>query len=70
VKGQEISVSPSAPEGTGGAQVIDLMDALRASLGKSTAKKAGAAPKTEERKPPKRATAAGAPATRAKVGRR
>jgi DNA end-binding protein Ku len=70
VKGQEISVSPSAPEGKGGAQVIDLMEALRASVGKTAAKKAGAAAKTGERKPPKRATAPNAPAARAKVGRR
>jgi DNA end-binding protein Ku len=56
VAGQEISISPSAPE-KGGAQVIDLMDALRASLGKTAAKK------TEtERKPPKRAAAVPAPA--------
>jgi DNA end-binding protein Ku len=70
VKGQEISVSPSAAEGTGGAQVIDLMEALRASVGKGDAKRAGAAAKNAARKPPKRASAAGAPATRAKVGRR
>ncbi len=70
VKGQEISISPSAPEGKGSAQVIDLMEALKASLGKSPSKKPDAAPKSEERKPPKRATAASAPAARAKVGRR
>jgi len=69
VKGQEISISPSAPEGKGSAQVIDLMEALKASLGKSASKKADTA-KGEERKPPRRATAAGAPAARAKVGRR
>jgi DNA end-binding protein Ku len=64
VKGQEISVSP-VPEGKG-AQVIDLMDALKASLGKAPKKAAAAT----ERKPPKRATAAEAPAARKKVGRR
>jgi DNA end-binding protein Ku len=51
VEGQEISVSEVAPEG--GAQVIDLMEALRASL----AKKAPAPEKAQEaeaRKPPKR----------------
>jgi DNA end-binding protein Ku len=69
VKGQEISISPSAPEGKGSAQVIDLMEALKASLGKSPSKKAEAA-KGEDRKPPKRATAASAPAARAKAARR
>jgi DNA end-binding protein Ku len=44
VEGQEITMA-EAPEG--GAQVIDLMDALRASLEKK--------PKAETRKPPKRA---------------
>ena len=52
VEGQEITMA-EAPES--GAQVIDLMEALRASLGKKAAPaaKAGAAPET--RKPPKRA---------------
>jgi len=44
-----------APEA--GGQVIDLMEALRASLGKKTASPAKAAP-TEARKPAKRAQAA------------
>jgi DNA end-binding protein Ku len=57
---------PDEEPGTSGGQVIDIMDALRASL----AKKGGsrpAAPKTsaeaplKERKPPRRATAAPAP---------
>ena len=72
---KEVTVSEE-PE-SGGAQVIDLMEALRASLGKSTAAPApatadeaparAAAPKSE-RKPPKRApeTAAAAPKTRAR----
>jgi DNA end-binding protein Ku len=62
VEGQEITMS-EAPEG--GAQVIDLMEALRASLGK----KAGAAAKpaqpeqeTEARKPPRRAAQVPQPA--------
>ena len=50
VEGQEITMA-EAPEG--GAQVIDLMEALRASLEK----------KPEPRKPPKRAAQA-APAAR------
>lgn len=61
VEGQEITMS-EAPEG--GAQVIDLMEALRASLEKKSPapeKAAKAPPKT--RKPPKRAPAA-TPATR------
>ena len=58
VEGQEITLS-EAPEST--AQVIDLMEALRASLEKKPARqpaapKAGAA--KAERKPPKRAVAA------------
>jgi DNA end-binding protein Ku len=53
VEGQEITMT-QAREG-GGAQVIDLMEALRASLEKKPAKARGAAPAPEERKPPKRA---------------
>ena len=51
VEGQEITVT-EAPEA--GAQVIDLMEALRASLGKKAASPAKAAP-AETRKPAKRA---------------
>jgi DNA end-binding protein Ku len=57
VEGQEISVS-EAPEG--GAQVIDLMEALRASLGKGApapAAAAEAATAKVDRKPPKRVAA-------------
>ncbi len=43
-----------AEEPEGGAQVIDLMEALRASLEKKAPAKAGE-PKAETRKPPKRA---------------
>ncbi|MGZ8199007.1 MAG: non-homologous end joining protein Ku [Burkholderiales bacterium] len=59
VEGQEITMTES-PEG--GAQVIDLMEALRASLEKKAPVKA-AKPEVETRKPPKRARAA-EPATR------
>ncbi len=56
VDGQEITVT-EAPEG--GAQIIDLMEALRASLEKKAPSKAGKAPaekaQTATRKPPKRA---------------
>jgi DNA end-binding protein Ku len=52
VEGQEITLA-EAPEG-GGAQVIDLMEALRASLGKKAPAKARE-PAAETRKPPKRA---------------
>ncbi len=52
VEGQEITMT-EAPES--GAQVIDLMEALRASLEKKPAKARGAAPQAEARKPPKRA---------------
>jgi DNA end-binding protein Ku len=70
VEGQEITMT-EAPEG-GGAQVIDLMEALRASLEKKPAKKAPpAAPApvaSETRKPPKRAQLAEAPAPAARKG--
>ncbi len=56
VEGQEITMT-EAPEG--GAQVIDLMEALRASLEKKGPKPARAVePQAETRKPPKRAPAA------------
>jgi DNA end-binding protein Ku len=57
VEGQEVTMAVEAPEG--GAQVIDLMEALRASLEKKTPAKAQAQPqpRTEGRKPPKRAQA-------------
>ena len=63
VEGQEIAISPSEASEGGGAQVIDLMEALRASLEKSSGKKASkgiaaeAAPldlKTAPRKGPKK----------------
>jgi DNA end-binding protein Ku len=53
VEGQEITMA-EAPET--GAQVIDLMEALRASLGKKAPAKP-ARPQAETRKPPKRAQA-------------
>jgi DNA end-binding protein Ku len=57
VEGQEITMA-EAPEG-GGAQVIDLMEALRASLEKKAPAKARGGTETRERtetrKPPKRA---------------
>ena len=63
VEGEEITMT-EAPEGGGGAQVIDLMEALRASLERKPAKaKASAAPaRGDERKPAKRAQVAEAPA--------
>ncbi len=68
VDGQEITMS-EAPQGS--AQVIDLMEALRASLEKRPAKPAKAkepapAPAEPARKPPKRAQAAGPVARKAK----
>ena len=64
VEGQEITMS-EAPEG--GAQVIDLMEALRASLGKKAPARAQAQeePRAETRKPPKRAQQTEAPARKA-----
>src|SRR5258706_9303081 len=58
VDGQEITMA-EAPEG--GAQVIDLMEALRASLEKKAPAKASQ-PQAEERKPPRRAQESEAPA--------
>jgi DNA end-binding protein Ku len=55
VEGQEITLA-EAPE-QGGAQVIDLMEALRASLGKKAPARAAEAKET--RKPPKRAAQQG-----------
>jgi DNA end-binding protein Ku len=72
VEGKEVTVS-AEPE-TGGAQVIDLMEALRASLGKGGAAPAEAAPakaaaaaKSSERKPPKRVATETAAAPKTKV---
>ncbi|MEP6939918.1 MAG: Ku protein [Rudaea sp.] len=73
VEGQEISVS-EAPEG--GAQIIDLMEALRASLDKKAAARGGKAATVAEaepkvRKPPKRAGgSAAAPAAAKKVAKK
>jgi len=58
VEGQEITMA-EAPEG--GAQVIDLMEALRASLERKAPAKAPA-PEAEARKPPKRAQETESPA--------
>jgi DNA end-binding protein Ku len=77
VEGEEIAISPSAPETT--AQVIDLMDALRASLEKTAGKRAApktAAPaavtaadlKSAQRKPPKKVAVE--PETRRKAAKR
>jgi len=78
LEGQEIAVSPSVPEA--GAQVIDLMEALKASLAKTTAAKrapaggpgaeATAEPKAVARKTPKKVAETEAPATRRKVAKR
>ena len=61
VEGQEITLA-EAPE-KGGAQVIDLMEALRASLSKKPAAKAAPAP-AEARKPAKRAASQAEPPAR------
>ena len=76
VDGQEITLT-EAPEG--GAQVIDLMEALRASLAKKGAARAPAVAKAPAaaddtakpaRKPAKRAAAVEAPAEEAPVARK
>jgi len=64
VEGQEITMS-DAPETS--AKVIDLMEALRASLERKQPKKGASAPKADDaRKPAKRAAAAAQPAPVAK----
>jgi DNA end-binding protein Ku len=63
VEGQEITMTEEAP--AGGAQVIDLMEALRASLEKKGAAPAKPAKEAEARKPAKRAAQAAAPARKA-----
>jgi DNA end-binding protein Ku len=62
VEGQEIALAEEAP--AGGAQVIDLMEALRASLGKRAPAAAQPA-EAKTRKEPKRAAQPAAPAKRA-----
>jgi DNA end-binding protein Ku len=64
VEGQEITLA-EAPE-RGGAQVIDLMEALRASLGRKAPAKAAPAA-DEARKPPKRAAQPNAAPARKRV---
>ncbi|MDQ6621116.1 MAG: Ku protein [Pseudomonadota bacterium] len=76
IEGHEIAISPAAPEAS--AQVIDLVEALRASLGKAGAKRATPAAaeapvelKAGSRKPPKKVTPAEAkPEPRRKVAKR
>jgi DNA end-binding protein Ku len=65
VEGEQIAVSPTEPEA--GAQVIDLMEALRASLSKAAPAPAEA--KSSERKPPRKAAAAER-APRSKTGKK
>jgi DNA end-binding protein Ku len=64
VEGQEITLVEEGPEG--GAQVIDLMEALRASLEKKgvVTPKPEQAAQTESRKPPRRAALAAQPAVK------
>ena len=61
VEGHEITM-PEEPEGTG--QVIDLMEALRASLEKRSAPATAPQAQAETRKPPKRAAEASQPAAK------
>ncbi len=64
VEGQEITLAEGAPKG--GGQVIDLMEALRASLERKAAApaKTAAPAQAEARKPPKRAAPAVQPSAR------
>jgi DNA end-binding protein Ku len=77
VEGEQIAISPSVPES--GGQVIDLMEALRASLARTTAKrptaKAGAAEPAPaeaaaQRKPPRKIAAQPAEPARRKAAKR
>jgi DNA end-binding protein Ku len=61
VEGHEITM-PEEPEGTG--QVIDLMEALRASLEKRSASASAPQAQAETRKPPKRAAEVSQPAAK------
>jgi len=65
VEGKEISISVPRPEG--GGQVIDLMEALRASLGKTTTARAEAS-QIGARKPPKKVAKKAATARKATRG--
>jgi DNA end-binding protein Ku len=69
IEGREVTIAAEAEEA--GAQVIDLMEALRASLSKKVGAAAPAAatpePAPTERKPPKRVPTEPAAAPRAKV---
>lgn len=58
VEGKEVTLATEAE--TGGAQILDLMEALRASLAK-------AEPKVAQRKPPKRVEGTAAPGARTKT---
>ena len=78
VEGKEIAISE--PPAEGGAQVIDLMEALLASLEKTTGRKAPAKPavaepapselKSASRKPPKRVAPEAPQETRRRAGKR
>ncbi|MGZ5067685.1 MAG: non-homologous end joining protein Ku [Usitatibacter sp.] len=65
VEGKEITMT-QAPEAGGGGQVIDLMEALRASLERKPAKARAAVKEPETRKPAKRAEAPAPAARKAK----
>jgi DNA end-binding protein Ku len=66
VEGKQVTLAPEAQ--SAGAQVIDLMEALRASLGKTPAAAPAAEAKAAERKPPKRvASGEAAPAAKVKA---
>lgn len=64
VEGQEISVADIAPEAAGSGKVIDLMEALRASLEKTETARASAS-KLGPRKAPKRVEPEAKPARKA-----
>ena len=66
IEGEQIAISPDTAKG--GAQIIDLMDALRASLEKGA--KTAPAHKPVERKPPKRAGAEEKPAQKARASKK
>ena len=67
IEGEQIAVSPEPDKG--GAQIIDLMDALRASLGKG-GKQAPAQKAAADRKPPRRAAEPKPAAQKVKAARK
>jgi len=67
IQGHEIAVSPSSGVDRSPGQVIDLMEALRNSIGKTPPARPTPAAKSAERKPPKRVSKEAAAASQPKL---